>query len=204
MSTASSRGKRRHWALILLLAPLLAGTTYKWRDSEGQLHLTDAPPPPGTAYEVIATPRNPAPTPAPAAPAPSVPAATPAEPIVPVPAVDEAGVAAARAESDRRCVEALYQLELLGMQTRVYKPGTGDTRRYLNDRDRPAEVERLNRVQQESCVGDSAYMAARKQEASGLLQTLTPGCRESREKLEYMRRDPRTPRRDLERKEASV
>ena len=105
---------------------------------------------------------------------------------------------------DRRCVAALYQLELLGNMQRVYRLGPGDTRTYLDDRDRPAEVQRLARMRDEACVGDEALLAEQRRKASMLLQSLSPGCREDRERLEFMRRDPHTPRRDLEAREARV
>ena len=64
------RKARGRWALkfaAILLTPLLLGVTYKWVDPQGQVHFTDSPPPAGTAYEVIATPRSPAVTPSVAA-----------------------------------------------------------------------------------------------------------------------------------------
>lgn len=201
MPTSSSGGVRR--ALVLLALPLLLATTYRWRDSEGQLHLTDAPPPPGVAYEVLATPHDP-----PRAAAPTTPAQEPrpiaSAPPERVPVVDEAGQAARSAELDRRCVEALYQLELLGIKQRVFRPGPGATRTYLDDRDRPSEIERLARARDETCVGDEARRVELERQADVLLQSLSPACREDRERLEYMRRDPRTPRRDLEAREARV
>jgi hypothetical protein len=190
---------------LLLVVPLLLGTTYKWRDASGQLQLTDTPPPPGVAYEVMATPRGPAHPAASAMPAPG--ATTPTvsvAPSEPPPAVDDAEPAARNAELDRRCVEALYQLELLGMKLRVFRQGPDDTRVYLDDRDRPAEIERLTWARNEACVGDEAHRAESMRKADQLLQSLSPGCREDRERLEFMRRDPRTPRRDLEAREARV
>ena len=78
------RQARDRWALTfaaILLLPLLLGTTYKWVDPQGQVHFSDSPPPAGTAYEVVATPRSPSATPtAPSAsqPARAAPEAVPA------------------------------------------------------------------------------------------------------------------------------
>jgi transposase len=132
------RKSRPPWSRVLtlvLLIPLLLGTTYKWVDRQGQVHYTDTPPPAGTDYEVVAAPHSP-PAVAPGAP-PAAPQSLPAVPSPP--AVPEAAPAA---RDDGSCVDALYQLEVLAGQWRVYKPGPGDDRSYLHDRDRPAEIER--------------------------------------------------------------
>jgi len=168
--------------MLILLAPLMLGTTFKWIDRQGQVHYTDTPPPAGTAYEVIAAPHSPpAVVQAPPAIAPETsPAAPP-----PLPTVSEAQVAA---RDDDRCVDALYQLEVLAGQWRVYKPGPGDDRSYLHDRDRPAEIERLSRERDENCSEDPAMLDSQRRRAGDLFEALSPTCREAREKLQNMQR----------------
>jgi len=183
---------RDRWApkfAAILLTPLLLGATYKWVDPQGQVHFTDSPPPTGTAYEVVAPPRSPT-------VAPSVPFAT-----QPARATPEA-VPAAAAESpprevadtagvspdDMRCVDALFQLEVLAGDWKVYKPGPGNDRTYLNDRDRPAEIARLSSDRDANCSDEPGVLASQKQRASELFEALSPGCREAREKLQNLQR----------------
>ena len=171
---------------VALLVPCLLGTTYKWTDAQGQVHFTDTPPPAGVPYEAIAAPHAPPPQPAAqpvVAPAPVTPA-----PAVAVPTEDEQAAALTTAvRDDERCVEALFQLQLLVGKYKVYK-GPDDARRYLDDPDRPAEIERLTRERDESCSKDPAVQGSQKRRAAQLFQTLHPDCREAREKLVNMQR----------------
>lgn len=179
----------RPWVSTLaaiLLAPWLLGATYKWTDERGQVHFTDTPPPAGTAYEVVAAPHSPPPPPATPSPAPasvqSVPAAA-AEPL-PKTVLDVAG----GARDDARCVDALFQLQVLLGDWKVYRAGPGDDRTYLHDRDRPAEVERLTAVRDANCSDDQARLMSQMQRANDLFQTMSPDCRERREKLVNLQR----------------
>jgi len=186
------REARGRWALkfaAILLTPLLLGVTYKWVDPQGQVHFTDSPPPAGTAYEVIATPHSPAVTPSaptthqPALAVPEVVPATAAE-SPPRVVADTAGAT----PDDLRCVDALFQLEVLAGDWKVYKPGPGNDRTYLDDRDRPAEIERLSGERDASCSAVPEVLASQKQRASELFEALSPGCREAREKLQNLQR----------------
>lgn len=40
---------------LLLVAPLVAAQAYKWKDANGTVHYSDAPPPQGTQYSKITT-----------------------------------------------------------------------------------------------------------------------------------------------------
>lgn len=167
---------------LILLVPLLLGSTFKWTDEQGQVHYSDSPPPAGTAYEVVATPHSPpaleqVPRTVPAAALPAVPPSSPVAPKVAVTARD-----------DDRCVDALYQLQVLDGQWRVYRPGPGDDRTYLHDRDRPAEIERLSLERDDNCSDDPAVLDSQRRRADALFQALGPVCREAREKLENMQR----------------
>jgi len=174
-----------------------AAATYKWVDAQGQVHYSDAPPV-GIRYELIRTPTHEPTTPeaAPAAqtaPAPAGPAPAPRAPA----AVDTAADDAAR---DRACVDALYQVELLGQQRRAFRPGPGGTRLYLEDEARPAELERLSRLRDANCSKDPATRDSQQRRAAELAVTLSPDCQTARGKLELML-DPatRTPKSEVER-----
>ena len=95
---------------------------------------------------------------------------------------------AADAGSDADCVDALYQLEVLRLGTRVFKPGPGDERTYLNDRDRPAEVERLTQLAERSCSTDPAQRQAQAARADELVVALSPDCAAARERLATLER----------------
>jgi len=207
---------------LILVMPCLLGATYKWTDAQGQVHLSDVPPPAGTLYETIPVPHTNAPLVLPKNPAvptspgsvtlPHAPAATspatypaaPPELRVPVesPANSPADVtdeartqeavsassASASASQDARCVDALYQLELLVGKWKVYKPGLGDARTYLDDKDRPAEIERLTRERDGNGSAVDVEPASQKRRANEMFQALSAGCREAREKLANLQR----------------
>ncbi|HET7202724.1 MAG TPA: hypothetical protein VFI92_05100 [Steroidobacteraceae bacterium] len=101
---------------------------------------------------------------------------------------------------DRRCIEALYQLELLVGKYKVYKPGTGDARTYLDDRNRPAEIERLGKVRDEACSAEQPLHGSQQRRAAELFQALSADCREAREELRLLERpESRTSRNEYER-----
>lgn len=186
------RKARDRWiptlAAILLL-PLLLGTTYRWVDPQGQVHFSDSPPPTGTAYEVVLPSRSPSVKPtAPSAsqPAHAVREAVPAAAAEP-PSRHAADIASASPD-DVRCVDALFQLEVLAGDWKVYKPGPGNDRTYLHDRDRPAEIVRLRSERDANCSDDPGVLASQKQHASDLFEALSPDCREAREKLQNLQR----------------
>lgn len=172
---------------IALLVPGLLGTTYKWTDAQGQVHFTDTPPPAG-AYEAVATPHTPTASPAVAQPAAAPALEPPAPAAAPAPQEDKrAAQATADVRADERCVDALFQLELLVEKYKVYK-GPDDARRYLDDADRPAEIARLTRERDESCSKDPQLQGSQTRRAAQLFQTLHPQCREARERLENLQR----------------
>ena len=90
--------------------------------------------------------------------------------------------------SDEACVDALYQLEVLRLGTRVFKPGPGDERTYLHDRDRPAEVERLAQLAERSCSTNPTQRQAQAARASELVVALSPDCAAARERLATLER----------------
>ena len=186
------RQARDRWALkfaAILLVPLLLGTTYKWVDPQGQVHFSDSPPPAGTAYEVVVPSRSPSVTPATPStsqPAHAAPEAAPAAAAEPTSRHD--AKTAIASPDDTRCVDALFQLEVLAGDWKVYKPGPGNDRTYLNDRDRPTEVARLTGERDANCSDEPDALASQKRRASELFEALSPGCREAREKLQNLQR----------------
>lgn len=95
---------------------------------------------------------------------------------------------AAGAGDDLRCVDALFQLQVLAGDWKVYKAGPGDERFYLDDRDRPAEIERLARERDATCSDDPEALASQKRRAADLFLSMSPDCREAREKLLNLQR----------------
>jgi hypothetical protein len=186
------RKARDRWlskSAVFLLAPLLMGTTYKWIDPQGQVHFSDAPPSAGTAYEVVAPTRLPPVSPsAPLAtrPAPEAPEAVP--PATADSQAREADDISDAPAADTRCVDALFQLKVLAGDWKVYRPGPGNDRTYLSDRDRPAEIARLSSERDSSCSEEPEVLALQQQRASELFEALSPGCREAREKLLNLQR----------------
>jgi hypothetical protein len=178
----------------LAISTALAATTYKWVDERGHVHYADSPPE-GVAYEIIrTTPRQPAALPVVEGVEPPAPQATPAT----VPAPTER-------PDDPRCAPTLYQIKLLQDYGRVYKPGAGGTRVYLDDAARPAEIERLVRARDEICSQHAGIREAQERRAAELLQALSPRCAAAREKLLNLEDpDSHSVRADVERQRAFV
>ena len=170
-------------------------TTYKWVDAQGMIHYSDAPPSAETYETMQGPPRSS--TTGPAAPrvGPAMPATA-----APTPAPDV--VAAA---DNPRCIDALYQIRLLALQRRVFKPRPAGQRVYLADADRPAEIERLSRLRDAICSSDPEARKAQDQRAARLLEVLSPNCAGERETLKRME-DPasRTPADEIDRQRAYV
>lgn len=190
------------WPLVVLagccIAPTYADTTYKWVDEHGQVHYSDTPPV-GTRYEIVAAPPHPSAPPTRVQPQ-IVPAPQPARPA----SAATAAVEDAAAE-DARCVDALYQIDLLTEKRRAFKPGPGGTRVYLADADRPAELERLGRERDESCSDDAQMRRSQQWRAAALMQALSPDCQSAREKLQDMQSpSTRTPDSEIERQRTYV
>lgn len=121
-------------------------------------------------------------------------------------AVPGAAPGAARdGQADVRCVEALYQLQVLAGDWRVYKAGPGDGRSYLHDRDRPAEIERISRERDAHCSSEQATRMAQQTRAGELFQAMSPDCREAREKLGNLQRpSARSAPSDIEKQQAWI
>jgi hypothetical protein len=106
---------------------------------------------------------------------------------------------------DGRCVDALFQLQVLQGDWKVYKAGPGDERRYLDDRDRPAEIERLTRERDATCSDDRETLASQERRSGDLFQSMSPDCREAREKLFNLQRPTaRSAPSDIEKQQAWI
>jgi len=70
----------------------------------------------------------------------------------------------------------------------VFKPGPGDERSYLHDRDRPAEVARLTGQAEQNCSTDPAQRQAQAARANELVVALSPDCAAARERLATLER----------------
>jgi hypothetical protein len=185
--------------VALLVAPCAHAEIYKWVDERGQVHYSDTPPA-GVAYEIVAPPHDPPPPPPQVAP-PAAAAPQPAEP----PKAPAPTSPARPAADDGKCVDALYQIALLSEKRRAFKPRPDGQRTYIEDRDRPAEIERLSRQRDENCSEDQATRMSQQARAGELMQSLSPDCQSAREKLDYML-DPssRTPESEVERQREYV
>lgn len=98
------------------------------------------------------------------------------------------------------CVEALEQLETLGMVAPVYKVAGDQPRQYLADADRPAEVARLKTIIAGSCSADPNSSRREQSDAARLHLARSPGCMQDRDRLSMMEKpESRTPADDLAR-----
>jgi hypothetical protein len=188
-------------ALLVVTLPAADATTYKWVDKQGQVHYSDTPPQ-DVAYEVVSTPGR-----ASAAPPPGAPLPTP-EPQRPAPAPPATAAAestAGGATDDGACVDALYQVALLNQQRPVFKLAADGSRRYLDDSDRPAELERLQRVRDANCAEEPGTRKSQEQRAGELMVALSRRCAEARDKLaNYEDPATHTPDDMIERQRAFV
>ena len=88
---------------------------------------------------------------------------------------------------------------------KVYMAGPGDERAYLDDRDRPAEIERLARERDAACSDDPRLLAAQKGRAGQLFQAMSPDCLEAREKLRNLQRpSAKSAPSDIEKQQAWI
>jgi hypothetical protein len=98
------------------------------------------------------------------------------------------------------CVEALEQLETLQTTAPVYRLTGGQTRQYLADADRAAEVARLKTIVTDSCSAKPKRWQHEQSEAEQLHLVRSPGCMQDRDRLSMMeKKDARTPADDLAR-----
>lgn len=186
---------------FLLAVPAADADTYKWVDRQGQVHYTDTPPPQGVPFDVIKAPAHSATPPPPPSTSPALQTAPPSPPPKPAPAVPADDTAAKQGA----CVDALYQIALLNEKQPVYKPLAGGKRHYIDDPERPAEIERLQTLRDANCSEDPATFQAQQRRARDLMFAMSRNCLEALDKLaNYEDPATHTPDDQLERQRAFV
>jgi hypothetical protein len=86
------------------------------------------------------------------------------------------------------CPQALEQIATLNTFQPVYKLTGPDKRHYIRDRDRPAEIARLQKIAAASCSTEPKTRAAQQAEADRLHVALSPDCAVARDELAGMER----------------
>jgi hypothetical protein len=86
------------------------------------------------------------------------------------------------------CPEALEQIATLNTFQPVYKLTGPDKRHYIHDRDRPAEIARLQKIAAASCSREPKTRAVQQAEADRLHVALSPDCAVARDELAGMER----------------
>ena len=103
------------------------------------------------------------------------------------------------------CVRAIAQARILREGARVYKLGPGDSRQYLADADRPAELARLDVLVTDLCSKDADERRAQDEEADRLVIATGLECTIERDRLAMMEQPTaRTPQEDIDRKRAFI
>ena len=184
--------------LIILVAGLASAQVYRWVDEEGGVHFGDRPPETAKPEEVI-LPKGP--------PEEEVRAAQEqfretTEARRQAESSTLAGAATAKEgehdqaveeERDRKCVEALYQLQLLKEASRVFRMQPDGSRVYLDDADLPGEIERLESVKAENCSTDKAIASEQIKRAEQLAVSLGRRCAVMHDALRRMGEDTGAP-----------
>ena len=137
---------------LLVMTGTVAAQAYKWRDADGKLHFSDKPPASAKAEKMDIKP------------------ATPEDPE----AVKQAQAAKSLREqaaftekqakhkadqnaqkeqeaNDRRCRSAQRELDTLNRQIPVYHVGKDGQRVYMDDKDRPAAIQRAQGLVSRYC-----------------------------------------------------
>ena len=84
------------------------------------------------------------------------------------------------------CVNALEQVAALETSLPVYKLVGTDSRQYIDDADRPAEIARLQKIIGTSCSASSKARQSEESEAARLHTARSVQCTDERDKLARM------------------
>ena len=116
------------------------------------------------------------------------------------------GLRSARAaDAPDTCVRALAELKILEQKAPVYRQGPGDSRTYLADKDRPAEIARLRELAATSCDTSGDSREQQEADARRLVVALSVRCVEYREKLATLQQPGAlAPQQDIERHRSFV
>jgi len=84
------------------------------------------------------------------------------------------------------CVEALEQLATVKTQLPVYKFTVGGRQQYIQDSDRPAEIDRLQKIVDANCSVNPQTRSNEESAAQRLHLIRSPDCTAERDKLALM------------------
>jgi hypothetical protein len=84
------------------------------------------------------------------------------------------------------CADALEQVMALNTWAPAYKLVGADSRRYLDDADRPAEIARLKEVIKSACSTSTKERQSDEAQAARLHSARSPECAIERDKLTFM------------------
>jgi hypothetical protein len=149
-------------ALALVALSASAQQVWKWRDANGQMHISDQPPPAGAS--VLQKPAATTPSEAPV-PAASAPAAASAPKVLVDPelvkrkaeadkkkaAADQAQKDAQKAADVVQCAAAREQIRTLNSGVRLMRVNEKGEREYLDDATKAAQLQQAQAVVDRSC-----------------------------------------------------
>lgn len=137
---------------LLLVAGVAAAQAYKWRDGDGKLHFSDKPPPSANAEKIDIKPATPE-SPEAVKQAQLAKSQREQAAFIEKQAKHKSDQAAQRDQeaSDRRCRSAQRDLDTFNRQTPVYHIGKDGQRVYVEDKDRPAAIQRAQGLVSRYC-----------------------------------------------------
>ena len=172
---------------------------YKWVDEQGVTHYGDCPPT-DCVYEEIELPKGPSEEEIEAAEErtrevlEARKAREAAEKIRrESESLEEQQQEQVRIERQKKCVEAIYQLDLLNQKRRVFKQQPDGSRLYLENEERTAEISRITALKDQFC---STHPGDQKEElelAQEMSFALSRRCAAGRETLEKMQQPGANP-----------
>jgi hypothetical protein len=136
--------------LALLLGNFAAAQAYKWTDENGKVHFSDSPPPDRKAQELNVKPAVPAnPN---AKPGRSWESQLEESRMNQLRAQQQKDAEERKARiAENECHRARYRLDMLQNSRRVYKVDDKGQRQYLDDKDRPAQIQSAQQAVEKHC-----------------------------------------------------
>ena len=188
--------------LLVLIATFALAQIYQWVDKEGKVHFGDVPPE-GSEVEEVVLPEGPSDE--------EVEAAWEKLLIMLESRKAREAAAASKNESDliedqrkeereadrlKQCVNAIYHLELLSQKRRVFKFQADGSRLYLENANRPDEINRFTLLKDEYCSTHPSAQKKQSMRANEIGVALSRRCAAARETLEKMQRAGANPHED--------
>ena len=146
--------KRKAGAAAILVGLVLTSmnvaadaTLYRWKDSQGNMVMSDRPPPAGTSYEAISTDSS---------VVRRVDGEAPPEQIVAKPAPKPENAAPKKTKTvyeknPEYCANARKNLEVIGRAPRIRMPDENGDLRYITDEERDAEKQKNLEIIETHC-----------------------------------------------------